>query len=413
MAYGSDALGGVIHARTRRVDPTADWGFRFIGAAGAGTPELRGGMEVSKGLGRGGVLLQAHARQFEDYRSPEGEVVNSGASDQGFLGRFEYTFGPGVLTAGWQSDFGRDIERPRNNSNVTRFYYPTEDSHRFTASYDMYRVAGFSRMTFSGFLGSYAQVTDQDKFPTQVAPRAIERADVSSRDYQVRATAEKLAGDTKFEVGVDVNGRAGLHALDIKLGYDMQGDQTSETTNVSIDTAHRTDAGVYATAETALLPQVTVAGGGRVDSVAMENEGGYFGDRTHDSTAPCRASRRLTAGSLPRLQPHRPGVRAASATRRSRTATTAGRPGGATSPATPTSSPRRACSSTPRCAMPPAATAGRSTRITTASPTSSSATRRRRTTSSSATAGRPASGASSWKARPSWAEGSRWSWPGR
>jgi len=297
VAYGSDALGGVIHARTRRVDPTADWGFRFIGAAGAGTPELRGGMEVSKGLGKGGVLVQAHARQFEDYRSPEGEVVNSGASDQGFLGRFEYTFGPGILTTGWQSDFGRDIERPRNNSNVTRFYYPTEDSHRFTTSYDMYRVAGFSRMTFAGFLGSYAQVTDQDRFPTPVTPRAIERAEVSSRDFQVRATAEKLAGDTKFELGVDVNGRAGLHALDIKLGYDMQGDQTSETVNVSIDTAHRTDAGVYATAETALLPQVTLAGGGRVDRVAMENEGGYFGDRTHDSTA-FSGFASVTAGSF-------------------------------------------------------------------------------------------------------------------
>jgi len=297
VAYGSDALGGVIHARTRRVDPTADWGFRFTGAAGAGTPELRGGMEVSKGLGKGGVLVQAHARQFEDYRSPEGEVVNSGASDQGFLGRFEYTFGPGVFTTGLQSDFGRDIERPRNNSHVTRFYYPNEDSHRFTASYDMYRVAGFSRMTFAGFLGSYAQVTDQDRFPTQVTPRAIERAEVSSRDFQVRATAEKLAGDTKVEVGVDVNGRAGLHALDIKLDYDMQGDQTSETTNVSVDTAHRTDAGVYATAETALLPQVTVAGGGRVDRVAMENEGGYFGDRTHDSTA-FSGFASVTAGSF-------------------------------------------------------------------------------------------------------------------
>ena len=41
-------------------------------------------------------------------------------------------------------------------------------------------------MMFTGFHGSYAQVTDQDRFATATAGRAIERADVSSQDFQVR-----------------------------------------------------------------------------------------------------------------------------------------------------------------------------------------------------------------------------------
>ena len=297
VAYGSDAFGGVIHARTRRVDPTSPLGFRFQGTLGTGVPEMRGGVEVSKGLGKGGIVLQAHARRFDDYRSPEGEVFNSGAKDQGFLARFEYTLGRGILTAGWQGDFGRDIERPRNNSNVTRFYYPTEDSHRFTAAYDMFRVAGFSRMTVSGFFGAYSQRTDQDKFATATTPRSIERADVSSNDFQFRATGEKLAGETKLEVGVDVNGRRGLEALDIKLAYDMQGALTKETTNLSIDSARRTDVGVYATAEAALVPMVTVAAGARGDRVSMKNEGGHFGDRS-DARSAASGFVSLTAGSF-------------------------------------------------------------------------------------------------------------------
>ena len=47
------------------------------------------------------------------------------------------SLGGGLLSAGWQSDFGRDIERPRNNSRTVRFYYPTEDSHRLTVGYDL------------------------------------------------------------------------------------------------------------------------------------------------------------------------------------------------------------------------------------------------------------------------------------
>lgn len=297
VAYGSDAFGGVIHARTRRVDPTSPLGFGFQGTLGAGVPGMRGGIEVSKGLGKGGFLLQAHARRFDDYRSPEGEVLNSGARDQGFLARFEHALGRGVLTAGWQSDFGRDIERPRSNSRVTRFYYPFEDSRRFTAAYDMYRVGGFSRMTFSTFLGSYSQRTDQDRFATATAPRSIERADVSSNDFQFRATGEKLAGRTKLEVGLDVNGRRGLEALDIKLAYDRQGALVQETINVSIDSARKTDLGVYATAEAALSPMLTIAAGARGDRVTMRNQGGYFGDRS-DARSAASGFVSLTAGSF-------------------------------------------------------------------------------------------------------------------
>ncbi len=297
VAYGSDAFGGIIHARTRRVDPSAPLGFRFAGAFGAGIPEARGAVEVSKGLGNGGLLVQAHTRRFDDYRSPGGEVFNSGAEDHGVLARLDYTVGRGVMSAGWQSDFGRNVERPRNNSRVTRFFYPTEDSHRFTASYDLYQVKGFSKIGVSGFLGSYVQVTDQDRYATSSAPRQIERADVAAKDFAIRGMAERLAGSTKLEIGVDVNGRYGLEALDSKIEFDAAGSLTATTTNVSVDRAGRTDLGVYAMAEHALVPTLMVAGGIRGDRVKTENVGGYFGDRSTSNGA-ASGFLSLTAGSF-------------------------------------------------------------------------------------------------------------------
>ncbi len=106
VAYGSDAFGGVIYARTRRIDPAAPLAGRVVGALGAGAPQGRIGAEISKGLGKGGIALQAHYRDFDDYRSPQGDVFNSGATDQGFLARGEYELGKGLLGASWQSDFG-------------------------------------------------------------------------------------------------------------------------------------------------------------------------------------------------------------------------------------------------------------------------------------------------------------------
>jgi hemoglobin/transferrin/lactoferrin receptor protein len=281
VAYGSDAFGGVISVRTRRVMPGSPLSAGFSGTlGGAGLPEARGSVEVAKGLDAGGLLFAAHVREGDDWSSPEGDVFNSGYSDQGFMARGEQQLGPGYLTAGWQSDFGRDIERPRNNSNVVRFYYPFEDSHRFTTGYEARGVAGLQRLAVTGFLGSYAQRTDQDRFATATTGRSIERADIDANDFQVRGFGEKLAGRARVEFGADVNGRFDLHAVDDLIQYDLSGAVVSTRPNVSIDNANRVDTGFYGSVETAVAPALVVSAGGRGDYVTTANSGGYFGDRS-------------------------------------------------------------------------------------------------------------------------------------
>jgi outer membrane receptor protein involved in Fe transport len=285
VAYGSDAFGGVISVRTRSVAPLAPFGARFTASGGLGIPDSRFSAEVSKGFTQGGALFAVHTRKADDYDAPDGEVFNSGFADRGFLGRVTYQIGQGLLSAGWQSDFGRDIERPRNNSRVVRFYYPTEDSHRFTASYDVRDIAGFSRMLLTVFHGSYAQVTDQDRYATATTGRSIERADVSSKDFQVRGNAERRFGAARAEVGVDVNGRYGLRALDLFERYALDGDLVEMTSNLSVDSARRVDVGLYTSIDAAVTPIFALAGGVRGDRVSTTNSGGFFGDRSTSNGA--------------------------------------------------------------------------------------------------------------------------------
>ena len=114
----------MISVRTRRVMPGSPLAFQFSGTVGAGIPERRAAIEISKGLSQGGVIFAAHARDADDWSSAEGDVFNSGYTDGGVLFRVQHKTGKGEISAGWQSDFGRDIERPRNNSRAVRFYYP-------------------------------------------------------------------------------------------------------------------------------------------------------------------------------------------------------------------------------------------------------------------------------------------------
>jgi outer membrane cobalamin receptor len=286
VAYGSDAFGGVVFAKTRRVAPNAPLGARAVAALGAGVPQARAAVEVSKGFTKGGLVVQAHYRDFDDYDSPAGEVDNSGATDKGFLAHGQYELAAGVLSAVWQSDFGSDIGRPRNNSTTVRFYYPTEDSHRLTAGFDAQDVAGFERARVNTFFGSYRQVTDQDRFATATRGRTLERADYSANDFQVRATAERFLGASKLEVGADTNGRYDVEAIDTIVDYTLSGDVSRRVDSLSIENARRTDTGVFATVETAVSPRATLAGGLRGDYVTSRNRGGYFGDRsTSDGAA--------------------------------------------------------------------------------------------------------------------------------
>lgn len=280
VAYGSDALGGVISVRTRRPDRQGPLAVEFTGTLGTGIPDRRGSMVVTKGFGSGGVLVQVHARSADDYDGPDEPVINSGWRDQGFLLRYEQEAAGGLWSFGWQSDYGHDIERPRDNSATTRFYYPFEDSHRFSASFETPNVAGLEQLKVVGLLGSHDHRTDQDTYATATRPRSIARADVSANDFQLRATGDKLLSDVKLEFGLDLNGRFGLEAHDIAIRYDRDGNLVSVDDSLSIDTASRTDTGLFLQAQTAAASAVLLSGGVRGDVVHSVNSGGYFGDRS-------------------------------------------------------------------------------------------------------------------------------------
>lgn len=281
VAYGSEAIGGVISVRTRRAQPGSPLSVRGTATWGEGIPDRRGTVEVSKGLARGGILVQAHMRGANDWDSPvdDTEVFNSGWEDRGVLARVDHELGKGVLSVSWQGDFGRDIERPRNNSRAVRFYYPYEDSHRLTAAYEVANVGGMQQIAFNGFFGTFDQRTDQDRFPTPTSVRSIERADVSANDFHLKASGVRGVGRTRLEFGVDANGRFGLEAIDTIVRYNSAGAIDTETNNLSIDSARRASTGAYLQAEAPLTELLRVAAGGRGDYVTTENVGGYFGDR--------------------------------------------------------------------------------------------------------------------------------------
>lgn len=280
VAYGSDAFGGVISARTRRVEAGAPFHAKAALTLGTGIPEQRLSVEAGRGLARTGIFVQSHVRNAEDYTSPEGDVFNSGWEDSGVLVRTTHAFDGSHLSLGWQSAFARDLERPRNNSASVRFFYPIDDSHRFTANHRIRDAGALGRLDIDALLSRYINVTDQDRAGTARRARAVERADVRANDYQLRAVSERLLGAARLMSGVDISGRFGLDALEIQERYDLAGTLTATTEAISIDGAHRRDGGLFVQVDGGLAARLSAAGGGRVDHVTTTNPGGFFGDRS-------------------------------------------------------------------------------------------------------------------------------------
>ncbi len=274
LAYGADAFGGVIHALTRKPEPGAPLRFRFLGTLAAGLPEQSAGLELSRGWDQSGMLFQARMREFDDYRSPLGKVDNSGAKTRSFLARTHFRRGPGQLHLGWLSDLGRDIGRPMTGSSTSRTFYPREDSHRLTLSYQLDPFWKFSQVKLNGFFGGNELFTDRDQLLADSDLRRIERAEVSAKDFGFRTAAVVPLRRTRVEFGVDLNGRFDLQAVNSTRELDNQGRVTRTDQQTSIQGARRANGAPYVTTQTWLGNRLSLSSGARWDHSSTRNDGG-------------------------------------------------------------------------------------------------------------------------------------------
>lgn len=285
VAYGSDALGGVIHARTPRPEAGILSG-RFETAAGAGEGFAAFGGEVNIPVAGGALLAQFHQRSFDDYDSPREEVDNSSARDLGGLVRGLIPMGEARLTLGFQADRGRDISRPARDSDTARTVYPLEDSDRFTMSLDLGGRSGFTSLELRGFLGRYRLLTERHTVESTTTTRTS-RADVDADDASLRFVATRPVPRGVLRTGLDVTGRFNLHAENEITERVSGGASTLISHDRAIEDARRIDTGVFLEVERALgsSERSSVAAGLRGDDISSSNRGGFFDDRSRSDGA--------------------------------------------------------------------------------------------------------------------------------
>jgi iron complex outermembrane receptor protein len=277
VAYGSDAFGGIIRARTRMPDPQGTKGLRFSLTGGAGVDEVGAAAEATTALFGGGFMLGAHYRDYGDYRSPEGTVFNSGSQMHGFRAGWQATAFDGIFHVGWRTDVARDVGKPTPESEIRRVYYPEEASNRLSLGFERPGPGNWNRLSLSLAWDDYSLTLAKDRFATDTTPRDVASSKVDANDFSIRADAERPLGEWRMVLGADVSGRYNLEAVNQYTIFGENGSPVETESTQNIDNAYGTDLGVFVGLGRA-LGRWRLDFGLRGDGVWSANRGGYFGD---------------------------------------------------------------------------------------------------------------------------------------
>jgi iron complex outermembrane receptor protein len=277
VAYGSDAFGGIIRARTRMPDPQGSNELRFNLIGGHGLDEFGAGAEATTGLFGGGFMLGAHYRDYGDYQSPEGTVFNSASEMLGFRAGWLTAAFNGIFHVGWRTDEARNVGKPAPDSEIRRVSYPEETSNRLSLGFERPGPGKWNRLSLTFGWDDYSLTLAKDRFATESTPRDVAESLVDANDFSIRGDAERPLGDWRMVLGADVNGRYNLGAVNEYTTFDEDGDTVDFEREVSIENAYGTDLGVFASVGRA-LGRWHLDFGLRGDGVWSANRGGYFGD---------------------------------------------------------------------------------------------------------------------------------------
>lgn len=254
VAYGSDAIGGIVHMRPRDPVP-GQTEYRYdVWAAFGGRSERSIAAEATTDLFGGAILASIHARSADDAEDGNGDPIeNSQYRDRGAVLRFVKHSSWGLMRAGVMHAVARDVGAPTSDNIQTT--YPDERATLITFATDVQTRGFFSSAALRASAGSYSIITNR------IRPTGVETANVKARDASIRLSGERHSTRARLLAGADVVTRFDLRAVG------------------SVDDADRVDAGAFASYEWRATPVFQIATGGRVDHITTRNARGFFGDQ--------------------------------------------------------------------------------------------------------------------------------------
>lgn len=259
VAYGSDAIGGIVHLRPRDPIPGQPHYRYDLWSSFGGTSTQSVAGEISTDAFGGAILASIHARTASDAEDANGDAIeNSQYRDRGALLRFVRDTEWGRMRAGVMSSIARDVGAPTSDSVLT--LYPDERATLGTFALDFNAPGTWTAAALRASLGSYSVTTNR------IRTTGVESATVKARDASLRVSGERAHESSRITAGIDFVSRFDLRALP------------------SVDDADRYNTGAYVSWNGTVARAMQFAVGGRGDFVSSRSRG-ELGNLSRDDFA--------------------------------------------------------------------------------------------------------------------------------
>jgi hemoglobin/transferrin/lactoferrin receptor protein len=319
VAYGSDALGGVINIITREALFTApDQRFRGSATVSGSTADAQrnGSLEAMTRVGKLSAFLSGGGRKTEDFHAPHEQVPNSAFSDWNGLANLRYDLTPHVTLKGGYQLYRADkvgipgltLDEPGAQQEFDFKFYDRDAAHLTLEHQHPQAWLGTGRVKFywqrehRNFFSD--QTLDASQFNTfGIPPRAGAASattlqdrffDLNTYGFQAQFTSIKTR---YYRMSAGVDGARDVTAGDnvrLRSYADASGAPVgSASTRVtsSVPEGNFDNYGAFSQTEWYLHPQWTLSAGGRLSYYHFRTEGGlsqpgfYFEPRKVDDNA--------------------------------------------------------------------------------------------------------------------------------
>jgi hemoglobin/transferrin/lactoferrin receptor protein len=304
VAYGSDALGGVINFITRQAQFTnPEQNFRGAASIGGSSADRQrnGYLELMPRAGKLSAFLSTGGRKAEDFHAPHVQVQNSAFSDYNALANLRYELSDHMnLKGGYQLYRGKDIGIPGLTTPTFAFSFPVydRDAAHLTLEH-VYPDHWLANTLFKAYWQkehrNFFSHEDTPNFPPGGPPGAARRVTDQDRwfdldTYGVQAQFTSVQTSLyRLSAGVDAaRDHTDGDNVRNRTFYDASGAPlapTSTLISASVPDGKFDNYGAYAQSEWFVNPQWTLNAGGRYTHYRYRTEAGVAQPPSRNFTA--------------------------------------------------------------------------------------------------------------------------------
>lgn len=283
VLYGSDAIGGVVQIFTRTPEPRAGIRGRLTAGYGSANEDRRGGLEIAGGSEALGFSLSFQDEEAENYRSPEGEVLQSEFAQSNLFGKLVHRGARRDIQLSFLLARGRNIGKPNRTSATKPTWYPRENQNLLSLRWVEKEVAG-GELAALAFANPNFLETRTDTLGGYREKTSFSRTESLDLGFQL-SYGRKVGAGLRLEGGLDYFGRAGTEAGNSDMFYDAAGGVVKTAEERPYTDGGRRDLGVFLSADYSGLPGLDLLGGVRYDAIAMHARPGGTGSAETRNTA--------------------------------------------------------------------------------------------------------------------------------